>query len=163
MQAKRIRQALIILLVIILNFARLPRAAGQGDDLQRCTVEWEQRCSYAMMLVGIASSLIAVQEWQARVELPEGVGPVRSDSSAVAGCRVTPSTGQGSGVNIRRLPDIDSDIIGDIALGDYRPVSAISTDWYQTETRGGGVGFVAANVTALVGPCGDINRFVVTP
>ncbi|MEO0564782.1 MAG: hypothetical protein AAF125_21935, partial [Chloroflexota bacterium] len=82
----------------------------------------------------------------------EGAGDVIGAPSAeVSGCTLTPSTGQGSGVNVRALPDVESTVVGDIPLGEYRPVSAISESWYQTVTRGGGAGFVAAGVTALVG------------
>ena len=46
---------------------------------------------------------------------PDGAGEVMAAVDNPTKCTLTPSTGQGSGVFIRALPSIESDIVGDIA------------------------------------------------
>jgi hypothetical protein len=132
--------AILLLLVITTG-----RVDAQGVP---CWEQW-----------GAACTVTAVQAGVMAVRGGLGLVPV----APVAVCQMTPSTGQGAGVNVRALPDIDSDVVGDIPLGEYREVTALSRDWVQTVTRGGDAGFVALRLAALVGPCGDVPRFVVTP
>lgn len=137
-----LRQTLVVLLIAV---ALLPSVDARAIP---CWDYWDDACTVTAVQLGVGLL---------RAGLDLRPAPVTEM------CRMTPSTGLGSGVNVRALPDIDADVIGDIPLGEYREVTALSSDWVQTVTRGGGAGFVALNVAALVGPCGDVPRFVVTP
>ena len=129
-----------------------------------CTLaQWSPTCSAGALSGGILALHTAWEPLPAPVPYIPGAGKVQPSAGDPNICHLTPSTGQGSGVFIRAMPDTSAAIVGDIPLGALRPVSAISSNWYQTTTRGGSAGFVAANVAALVGPCGDVPRFVVTP
>jgi hypothetical protein len=139
------KHLLPLCLIICVGWPGLLTIDAQTQD-RPCWDSWDSACTVTSVQIGVGV-------------LRAGLGLL----PAPPVCEMTPSTGLGSGVNVRALPDIDSDIIGDIALGDYREVTALSADWVQTVTRNGDTGFVAARVAALVGPCGDVPRFVVTP
>ncbi len=139
------KHLLMTALIVLLS---LPVLFSTHAQERSCWDAWEPSCTVTAVQVGVG--------------LVRG-GLDLLPTPPVEVCRMTPSTGLGSGVNIRALPDVESDVVGDISLGAYREVTALSTDWVQTVTRGGDAGFVAAGVAALVGPCGDVPRFVVTP
>ncbi len=113
---------------------------------------------WAVVGVGIAAEWVAAQPM---VVPPPGAGevmlPPGSDTQPRV-CSLTPSTGQMSGVNVRAEPDVESRVIGGIALGDFREVTAIGEDWHETITRNDEPGYVAAHVAALVGACGSVPR-----
>ncbi len=73
-------------------------------------------------------------------------------------CSLTPSTGQMGGVNVRSIPSMQGQIIDAVALGEYREVTAVGATWHETRAPNGRIGYVAAQVAALVGPCGDLPR-----
>lgn len=138
---------------------------GAARAQETCFDNWDENCTFTAAVVAgwlMGIGLDAMSLAPAGFVPPPGAGEVIA-AEPVLTCQLTPSTGQGSGMNLRAAPSLDAPVIGDMALGDYREVTAISTTWYQTVTRDGRAAFAAAAVSTLVGPCGDVPRFVVTP
>lgn len=141
---------LMALLTLTSQFAPL-------DEIRVCGNQPMSVCVVGWLSVGAGW----LHERLALPVLPSGAGTVMG-APAPNGCQITPSTGLGSGVNVRAEPSMSAPVVDDIPLDEYRIVSAISRDWYQTQTRDGRVGYVATNVSTLLGACGDVPRFVVT-
>lgn len=133
------------------------RPAAHAQDCRR---DFDAGC--AVVWAAAAGGLFA--DWTQTLVLappgfepPPGAGEVQPGAVPLV-CSVTPSTGQMSGMNVRAAPSLQAPVIGDIPLGEYREVIAIGDGWYETLTRLGETGYVAAHVAALVGPCGDVAR-----
>lgn len=152
----------LVLVALLPLLMTAPRASAQN-----CFDVWSDDCALVNTVTWgrvLADALPAFTGLPIGFVPPAGAGAVIvPDDDMTQGCSVTPSTGRGSGINLRAAPSLDSSIVGDIPLGFFRQVSAISDNWYETVTRDGRLAYVSAELSTLVGACGDVPRFVVTP
>lgn len=151
---------LFTLLVMTLNLAHPSSTHGQVTPPSYC---WQSHACLTDMLMDGGASLAAW--WQTRPDPqpeavfvpPAGAGDVilpPGEDILPEVCSLTPSTGMMSGVNVRAAPSMDAPVIDTIPLGAYYEVTAVGSTWHETRAPSGRIGYVAARVAALVGPCG---------
>jgi len=148
-----VKMALIVLGFTLYVPSQTASATCQLSEPETCTLGAVVTVSYALTWLAQQATL------PAGFQPPAGAGEVIAPPNGETQfrvCSLTPSTGQMSGVNVRGAPSMEAPVVDGIALGDFREIVAIGTDWHETITRDGQPGYVAARVAALVGPCGDV-------